>query len=54
VRPGSPIDPQDTQMASADTLAALQQQRQALEASNQPQAQKKLDAKVAAAATPRG
>jgi multidrug efflux system membrane fusion protein len=54
VRPGSPIDPQDTQMASAETLAALQQQRQALEASNQPQAQKKLDAKVAAAATPRG
>lgn len=54
VRPGSPIDPQDTQMASPETLAALQQQRQALEASNQPQAQKKLDAKVAAAATPRG
>ncbi|HXQ99982.1 MAG TPA: efflux RND transporter periplasmic adaptor subunit [Pseudomonas sp.] len=54
VRPGSPIDPQDTQMASADTLAALQQQRQALEASNQPKAQSKLDAKVAAAATPRG
>nr|WP_314581276.1 efflux RND transporter periplasmic adaptor subunit [uncultured Pseudomonas sp.] len=54
VRPGSPIDPQDTQMASADTLAALQKQRQALEASNQPQAQKKLDAKVAATATPRG
>ncbi|WP_110948122.1 multidrug efflux RND transporter periplasmic adaptor subunit MexE [Pseudomonas bohemica] len=54
VRPGSPIDPQDTQMASADTLAALQQQRQALEASNQPKAQPKLDAKVAAAASPRG
>ena len=54
VRPGSPIDPQDTPMASPETLAALQQQRQALEASNQPQAQKKLDAKVAAAATPRG
>lgn len=54
VRPGSPIDPQDTPMASADTLAALQQQRQALEASNQPKAQSKLDAKVAAAATPRG
>ncbi|MFJ5297978.1 multidrug efflux RND transporter periplasmic adaptor subunit MexE [Pseudomonas sp. NPDC088368] len=53
VRPGSPIDPQDTPMASADTLAALQQQRQALEASNQPKAQSKLDAKVAAA-TPRG
>ncbi|WP_285425365.1 MULTISPECIES: multidrug efflux RND transporter periplasmic adaptor subunit MexE [unclassified Pseudomonas] len=54
VRPGSPIDPQDTPMASPETLAALQQQRQALEASNQPQAQKKLDAKVAAAASPRG
>ncbi|MFJ3484971.1 multidrug efflux RND transporter periplasmic adaptor subunit MexE [Pseudomonas sp. NPDC090202] len=54
VRPGSPIDPQDTPMASAETLAALQQQRQALEASNAPKAQSKLDAKVAAAATPRG
>ncbi|WP_062381289.1 multidrug efflux RND transporter periplasmic adaptor subunit MexE [Pseudomonas abietaniphila] len=54
VRPGSPIDPQDTPMASAETLAALQQQRQAFEASNQPKAQSKLDAKVAAAATPRG
>jgi multidrug efflux system membrane fusion protein len=54
VRPGSPIDPQDTPMASAETLAALQQQRQALEASNQPKAQSKLDAKVAASATPRG
>lgn len=54
VRPGSPVDPQDSEMASADTLAALQQQRQALEASNQPKAQSKLDAKVAAVATPRG
>jgi multidrug efflux system membrane fusion protein len=54
VRPGSPVDPQDTPMASAETLAALQQQRQALDASNQPKAQSKLDAKVAAAATPRG
>jgi multidrug efflux system membrane fusion protein len=53
VRPGSPIDPQDTAMASADTLAALQQQRKAFEASNQPKDQPKLDAKVAAAA-PRG
>ena len=53
VRPGSPIDPQDTPMASAETLAALQQQRQALDASNQPKAQSKLDAKVATA-TPRG
>jgi multidrug efflux system membrane fusion protein len=53
VRPGSPIDPQDTPMASDQTLAALQQQRQALEASNQPKAQSKADAKVAVA-TPRG
>ncbi|MFP3924366.1 multidrug efflux RND transporter periplasmic adaptor subunit MexE [Pseudomonas sp. W5-36] len=54
VRPGSPVDPQDTPMASAETLTALQQQRQALEASNAPKAQPKLDAKVAASATPRG
>jgi len=53
VRPGSPIDPQDTPMASDQTLAALQQQRQAFEASNQPKAQSKADAKVAIA-TPRG
>jgi multidrug efflux system membrane fusion protein len=53
VRPGSPIDPQDTPMASDQTLAALQQQRQAFEASNQPKAQSKSDAKVATA-TPRG
>ncbi len=54
VRPGSQVDPQDTPMASAGTLAALQQQRQALEASNQPKTQPSLDVKVAAAATPRG
>ncbi len=54
VRPGSPVEPQDTPMASAETLTALQQQRQALEASNQTKAQPKLDAKVAASATPRG
>ncbi len=54
VRPGSPVDPQDTPMASAETLTALQQQRQALEASNQTKAQPKLDAKVAASVTPRG
>jgi multidrug efflux system membrane fusion protein len=53
VRPGSPIDPQDTPMASDQTLAALQQQRQAFEASNLPKAQSKADAKVAVA-TPRG
>ncbi|TDV67602.1 multidrug efflux RND transporter periplasmic adaptor subunit MexE [Pseudomonas sp. LP_7_YM] len=54
VRPGSPIDPQDTEMASADTLAALQKQRQALDASNQPKVPSTADAKVAAVATPRG
>lgn len=54
VRPGSPIDPQDTEMASADTLAALQKQRQALDAGTQPKAPSKTDAKVAAVATPRG
>ena len=36
VRPGSPIDPQDRPMASDETLAALAQQRDALEASNLP------------------
>jgi multidrug efflux system membrane fusion protein len=54
VRPGSPIDPQDTPMATPETISALQQQRQAFEASNPPKAPSKLDAKVAASATPRG
>jgi multidrug efflux system membrane fusion protein len=53
VRPGSPVDPQETPMASDDTLAALQQQRQAYEASNQPKAASKADTKLAAA-SPRG
>ncbi|MNZ66709.1 Efflux pump periplasmic linker BepF [compost metagenome] len=58
VRPGSPVTPEVVQMASQETLAALAQQRQALEASNLPQV---APAKVApgtavklAAATPRG
>ena len=58
VRPGSPVTPEVVQMASQATLAALAQQRQALEASNLPQV---APAKVApgtavklAAATPRG
>jgi multidrug efflux system membrane fusion protein len=54
VRPGSPVDPQDTPMASKETLAALLQQRQALEASNLPKVQPKLDNKVASVAAPRG
>jgi multidrug efflux system membrane fusion protein len=36
VRPGSPIDPQDRPMVSDETLAALAQQRDALEASHLP------------------
>ncbi|WP_416773373.1 multidrug efflux RND transporter periplasmic adaptor subunit MexE [Pseudomonas sp. RHF3.3-3] len=58
VRPGSPVDPEVIPMASKETLAALAQQRQALEASNLPQV---APAKAAptqanklAAATPRG
>src|SRR5450830_679433 len=58
VRPGSPVDPEVIPMATKETLAALAQQRQALEASNLPQV---APAKVApgtvvklAAATPRG
>ncbi|WP_347906050.1 multidrug efflux RND transporter periplasmic adaptor subunit MexE [Pseudomonas purpurea] len=58
VRPGSPVAPEVIPMASKETLAALAQQRQALEASNLPQI---APAKVApgtavklAAATPRG
>lgn len=55
VRPGSAVDPQETQMASPETLAALSRQRQALEASNLPKPDKKLDSnKVATAAGPRG
>src|SRR5476651_1365071 len=58
VRPGSPVTPEVIPMATKETLAALAQQRQALEASNLPQV---APAKVApgtvvklAAATPRG
>lgn len=58
VRPGSPVSPEVIPMASEQTIAALAQQRQALEASNLP---KVAPAKGApgsvvklAAATPRG
>ncbi|MGF6553844.1 RND family efflux transporter MFP subunit [Pseudomonas sp. S30_BP2TU TE3576] len=58
VRPGSPVTPEVIPMASEQTLAALAQQRQALEASNLPQV---APVKVApgtavklAATTPRG
>ena len=37
VRPGSPVTPEVITMANEQTLAALAQQRQALEASNLPQ-----------------
>jgi multidrug efflux system membrane fusion protein len=54
VRPGQPVDPQVTEMASAETLAALLKQRQALEASNLPSATPKAAVKVAGLAAPRG
>ncbi|MEB0077691.1 efflux RND transporter periplasmic adaptor subunit [Pseudomonas sp. CCI3.2] len=59
VRPGAPIDPQVAPMASPEVIAILAQQRQALEASNQPAAQspsavKSAVVKVASAVTPRG
>ncbi|MEN2394225.1 multidrug efflux RND transporter periplasmic adaptor subunit MexE [Pseudomonas halotolerans] len=57
-RPGSPVTPETVPMASEETIAALAQQRKALEASNLPQV---APAKAAsgsagklAAATPRG
>ena len=55
VRPGSPVAPETIPMASKETLAALAQQRQALEASNLEQvAPDKTAPKLAAAAAPRG
>nr|WP_057412732.1 efflux RND transporter periplasmic adaptor subunit [Pseudomonas amygdali] len=54
VRPGQPVDPEVTPMASADTLAALLKQRQALEASNLPQVAPKAAVKIASATAPRG
>lgn len=55
VRPGSPVTPEETPMASEATLAALAQQRQALEAANrQPADSGKATVKLASAATPRG
>ncbi|MGV8918437.1 MAG: multidrug efflux RND transporter periplasmic adaptor subunit MexE [Pseudomonas sp.] len=51
IRPGSPVDPEVTQMASPETIAALAKQRQALEASN---LQQTAAPKVASTATPRG
>src|SRR5450830_799060 len=55
VRPGAPVAPETIPMASKETLAALAQQRQALEASNLEQvAPEKTAPKLAAVATPRG
>jgi len=55
VRPGSPVAPETIPMASKETLAALAQQRQALEASNLEQvAPDQAAPKVASVATPRG
>ncbi|MFC3942904.1 MexE family multidrug efflux RND transporter periplasmic adaptor subunit [Pseudomonas gingeri NCPPB 3146 = LMG 5327] len=58
VRPGSPVDPEVIPMASKETLAALAEQRQALEASNlqqvAPAKGAPAQANKLAAATPRG
>ncbi|AMZ70319.1 MULTISPECIES: multidrug efflux RND transporter periplasmic adaptor subunit MexE [Pseudomonas] len=57
-RPGAPVTPETVPMASDETIAALAQQRKALEASNLPQVAPSKDASGAAgklaAATPRG
>ena len=53
VRPGQPVEPEVTPMASEQTLAALRQQRQALEA-NAPQTNNKATARLASATAPRG
>ncbi|MCM8563195.1 multidrug efflux RND transporter periplasmic adaptor subunit MexE [Pseudomonas shahriarae] len=55
VRPGSPVAPETIPMASQATLAALAQQRQALEASNLEQvAPDKAAPKLASVAIPHG
>ncbi|MGL5998214.1 MAG: multidrug efflux RND transporter periplasmic adaptor subunit MexE [Pseudomonas proteolytica] len=56
VRPGSPVAPETIPMASQATLAALAQQRQALEASNLEQVapDNKAAPKLASVAIPRG
>lgn len=57
-RPGSPVTPETVPMASEETIAALAQQRKALEASNLPQVAPSKAASGSAgklaAATPRG
>ncbi|GGU54999.1 MexE family multidrug efflux RND transporter periplasmic adaptor subunit [Pseudomonas laurentiana] len=54
VRPGSPVTPQDTPMASDATLAALAQQRQALEASTHGKPAGNTTVKLASNQAPRG
>ena len=54
VRPGSPVTPQDTPMASEATLAALARQRQALEASTQGKPMGNTTVKLASNQAPRG
>ncbi|BAP45361.1 efflux RND transporter periplasmic adaptor subunit [Pseudomonas sp. LJDD11] len=54
VRPGQPVDPQVTPMASDQTLAALRQQREALEASNMTPVSTKTTVKLASVTAPRG
>jgi multidrug efflux system membrane fusion protein len=49
VRPGSPVDPQHTDMASAATLAALAEQRQVVEAGRQASAKPVPNVKLASA-----
>jgi multidrug efflux system membrane fusion protein len=49
VRPGSPVDPQRTDMASAATLAALAEQRQVVEAGRQASAKPVPNVKLASA-----
>ncbi|WNW10328.1 efflux RND transporter periplasmic adaptor subunit [Pseudomonas sp. DTU_2021_1001937_2_SI_NGA_ILE_001] len=54
VRPGQPVDPEVMPMASEKTLAALRQQREALEASNSTPAKNQANVKLASANAPRG
>ena len=54
VRPGSAVTPEETPMASDATIAALAQQRQALEASTQGKVVVNPSVKLASASAPRG
>ena len=54
VRPGAVVAPQDAPMASPEVVSALNQQRQAIEASNQPSVKAPSLVKTDAAVAPRG